>query len=341
MAIEFDQGAIIGYEPKLKYEKDKNSIVNNENSSSDTQKTDYSGQIIYSNAISSFEDNLPSKALSNLSDADIMLRTFVDELTKSFKNDDWGQYSQISSLVTALSSGNDEYARKFVNYHRYNIEGSIIPELIYTLFDADKRVNTLLSLTRALFYGNNDNDNREIDESYLKQLKMYEQAQETQKINYYALHTDATLCNIISSHSVGIRRSARKIYNVPSQIDESSTDYTNRDLILRLYNETNTDIDAQEKIFTDQQNIDLIENSLYNYYQKRKDTLDVYNLFSDNGNSRLLERKLRARQEETNRAIENVMRTLKAEEVYLAQNAELEQEKHFLMNINAKLATIS
>lgn len=332
-----DDGAVIGYRPTLQYNKEISS-KNNADVSKKTSATDYSGNITYSDTINSFSNNLPSTALSNIDYVTQNMRLLIDKLSSAFKRGDWNQYDEISSLLSALNEDNSEYIEKFINYHKDNIIGSIIPELIETIHNTEQRLQTLSDTLKELYYGDKNlttEEAKDIDKAYLEKIKSYEVSKENAKINYLALAYDSILNRSINMYAFSANEQAIDVSDVIIVSDGSSTDSSKSSLIEKMFNEVNEEIDARKSSYNKQQSVEIMKKTLYNYYSKRKELIELYDLFANNNESIFIGRKVQSYQTQIDDAIININRNLVGNQYFLSEIVKLENEKHFLKNIYA------
>ena len=73
---------------------------------------------------------------------------------------------------------------------------------------------------------------------------------------------------------------------------------------------------------------------MYNYYEKRKNLNDVYNLYRNNPDSKFLGRKVTEYNKKLNNAVKNVSRVLMYNQNYLNQISDLEKQKYNLQRIS-------
>ena len=79
-----------------------------------------------------------------------------------------------------------------------------------------------------------------------------------------------------------------------------------------------------------------MQKTLYNYYVKRKDLIDFYDLINAS-ESIYLKRKLCTYRDEVNESIKEVNRAFIGNQIYLEEKQKLEEEKYYLLNIYANL----
>lgn len=328
-----DSGAVIGYRPTLEYKKEDNSKSGIKDT---TAKTDHSGKVNYSETLNSFANNLPSSSIKNIDFSINNMKTLVDKLAASFTNGNWNQYGEISSLLSAVENNNEEYIANFIKYHKDNITGSIVPELIGTIYNTKQRLEVLKDTLKELYYGQSNltlEEIEDIDKAYLQKVQSYESSGEIEKINYLALSYDSSLNRSVSIYAFGANKKAIDIANVITKSDDFTTNQSQSSLIEKLFGEVNDEIDYRKMSYDEKQNIEIMQKTLYNYYDRRKDIIDLYELFSKNMESPFIGNKVSEYKRQVSDAITNVNRAFVGNQYYLSEIAKLEQEKHYLMNI--------
>ena len=331
-----DDGAVIGYKPDLQYKKDRTITTSD---IEDTTRTDYSGSIVYTDTLSSFKDNCPSQILSNIAYVNENLKKLVDKLSKEFKNNNWNKYNDISILLSAVESNSDKYIQDFVDYHHKDITGSIIPELIQDIHDIQNKMNALDKILKELYYGDENislENTEEIDNSYISKLESYESFDDKSKINYMSLSYDSIVNRSISMYSFNINKKAINISDIITKQDDTNINPSKSYLIQQLFDEINNEIDYRRSSYNPEQSVEIMQKTLYNYYVKRKDLIDFYDLINVS-ESIYLKRKLCTYRDEVNESIKEVNRAFIGNQIYLEEKQKLEEEKYYLLNIYANL----
>ena len=332
-----DDGSVIGYKPTLQYKKENNLNTNAEDNQL-SSATNYSGKTEYSNTLNNFANNTPSIALNNIDYATNNMKLLIDKLTASFKDGNWNQYGEISSLISAIQSNNEEYISNFINYHKNSITGSIVPELIGTIYNTQQRLETLSNLLKELYYGNSKittEESKEIDKSYLQKIQSHEINKDIAKINYLALSYDSVLNRSVNMYAFSANEQAINIADVVITSDDSSTDSSKSSFITKLFNEINEEINYREKSYIEQQSVEIMQKTLYNYYNKRQEIINLYDLFNENKNSIFIGNRAQTYKKQVDDAITNINKMFAGNQCHMSEIAKLEREKHFLMNIYA------
>lgn len=330
-----DDGAVIGYKPDLQYKKDRTVASNN----TDTARTNYSGSITYTDTFSGFKDNCPSQALSDIAYVTENLKKLVDKLAKAFKNGNWDKYNDISTLLSAVENNSNEYIQDFVDYHHGIITGSIVPELIQDIHDTQTRMDTLDKIIKELYYGDENislDEAKEIDESYISKMESYETSDDKAKINYMAISYDSIISRSVSMYAFNINKKSITVSDIVTKKDDTAVNPSKASLVQQLFNEVNEELDYRRARYNPEQSVEIMQKTLYNYYDKRKNLIDLYDLI-DSSDSTYLKRKVSDYQDQVNEAIKDINRAFVGNQIYLTEKSNLEQEKHYLLEIYAQL----
>lgn len=330
-----DDGAVIGYKPDLQYKKDRTVASNN----TDTARTNYSGSITYTDTFSGFKDNCPSQALSDIAYVTENLKKLVDKLAKAFKNGNWDKYNDISTLLSAVENNSNEYIQDFVDYHHGIITGSIVPELIQDIHDTQTRMDTLDKIIKELYYGDENislDEAKEIDESYISKMESYETSDDKAKINYMAISYDSIISRSVSMYAFNINKKSITVADIVTKKDDTAVNPSKASLVQQLFNEVNEELDYRRASYNPEQSVEIMQKTLYNYYDKRKNLIDLYDLI-DSSDSTYLKRKVSDYQDQVNEAIKDINRAFVGNQIYLTEKSNLEQEKHYLLEIYAQL----
>lgn len=330
-----DDGAVIGYSPTLQYNKEIKSEAEDSKSSS---ATDYSGKVTYSDTVNSFSNNLPSTSFNNIDYVIENMKLLIDKLSSYFKNGNWNQYGEISSLLSAIENNNEEYITEFINYHKNSITGSIVPELIGAIYNTEQRLQILSNVLKELYYGQQTlttEEIKEIDKTYLEKIKSHEVSDNNAKINYLTLSYDSILNRSVSMYAFSANEQAIDIADVIVTSDNSSTNSSKAPLIKKMFADVNEAIDSRKYSYDKQQSVEIMKKTLYNYYIKRQELIDIYDLFSDNNESVFIGKRIQTYQKQMDDAIANINRSFVGNQYFLFEIVKLEREKHFLKNIYA------
>lgn len=330
-----DDGAVIGYKPELQYKKDR--TISSE--ISDTVRTYYSGSITYTDTLTGFKENCPSQALSDIEFVTQNLKKLVDKLAKAFNKGNWNKYNDISTLLSAVENNSNEYIQDFVDYHFGNISGSIVPELIQDIHDTQTRMEILDRIIKELYYGDENislEDAKAIDESYISKMESYEASNEQYKINYMALSYDSILSRSVSVYSFNANKKVINVADIVTKQDDTAVNPSKLSLVQKLFDDINEEISYRRSGYNPEQSVEIMQKTLYNYYDKRKNLIDLYDLI-DSSDSTYLKRKVSEYQNEVDESIKDINRSFVGNQIYLEEKTKLEQEKHYLLNIYAQL----
>lgn len=337
-----DNGAVIGYQPYLTYNKDLNkakakTAIRDEDN---IDKEPVSSSLIaspYSKTLEALKNNLPSKSLKDILYSKNTIRNLVDGLSKEFKANKVDDYNNISSLVNAIDAKDDEYINSFIN--NYNkISSTIVPEIIGNLYDALRRQEGLYSLLKHIYYGDNNkeqDDYNQIDIDYIRHLQEYE-ISNPNKINYLAIAYDSKLNKIVSYYCYGLNKSCLNAYNIKHNIEFNKSNHlkdTTSKVLEDIYNDTNNKISLRKNNMSLYNNIDLTNKAVYNYYNKRNDLINLYTLMIDNNYNMFIGDTILKYKDRLDNALVNVAKSLYGYIYNMDKLNELIQYKTNIMSI--------
>ena len=140
----------------------------------------------------------------------------------------------------------------------------------------------------------------------------------------------------VSSHAISVNKKIIDIVDIIDKSDNTNVNPTKVSLIKKIYDEVNDEIKYRDSNYNPEQNIEIMQKTLYNYYVKRKDLIDFYDLINAS-ESIYLKRKLCTYRDEVNESIKEVNRAFIGNQIYLEEKQKLEEEKYYLLNIYANL----
>jgi len=334
-----DDGAVIGYQPTLQYTKER--INNGDESAKQSLETNHSGKITYSNTIIGLKNNLPSTSLKNIDFVLKNMKLLIDKLAATFQNGNWNQYGEISSLLSAIESNNTEYIDSFIAYHQQSITGSLVPELIGTIYDTEKRLRVLSTVIKELYYGTasiSTEDAKQKDEDYLKKIQAFEADGNMAQIGYLAISSDISVNRSVNMYAFQANEQVIGLANVVNKTDDTTTDESKASLLVQYFEDANNEIKYRKDAYDTQQSIEIMQKTLYNYYNKRKEMLALYDIFGANSNSVFIGNRIQACRKQLDEALENINRSFVGNQYFLSEMAKLESEKYFLKNLYASFS---
>lgn len=332
-----DSGAVIGYRPDLKYEKinepEKSdiSVINNYINNNDS----------YTNTIQSYLDNQPNLIISNINDNIISINDIIDRLAETFNKKEYNEYSNIESFIDAIENGNTVYANDFLEYHKTDISKSQIPEIIQVLETEKERLNIFNETLKTLYYGTSNITDKECKQKDDEISSVLTQKDKQGKgINYLTLSYDSVLNKSINTYSSKIDESCILLEEIAYVEDNNNmTNSILLPMIERLFKETDDEINARSSSYDIQQSVDTTRKALYNYYIKRNDLNQFYNIVTESSNegSYLLS-KISLFENELDNAIEEINRTTLGNAHYMKSLSNLMTEKQQLRSLYATIS---
>jgi hypothetical protein len=106
------------------------------------------------------------------------------------------------------------------------------------------------------------------------------------------------------------------------------------EILSDMFDEVEKELDIRSRGYARNEDIELIQKSMYNYYEQRKRLNDLYNLYRQNPESKFLGRKVTEYSTKLNNAVKNVARVLMYNQNYLNQITVLEKQKYNLQRIS-------
>lgn len=359
-----NDGNIIGYQPTLKYEKQRTAtgkaIISQEDINYDPEKD----TTLYSKTLNGFAENTPSSVLADIINVLKNINRLKSNLAQKFNEDQavflnpfyksdsnisdteiilnnarpgtsYNPYNDINKLVEAENTGNESFSNEFEE--RYNsVYGSVIPSLLNKLTFIENKLNALSTIFKQIYY-NNPNISlekaRNYDISYVSDMKLRERQGKNTGINYLTLSFDGILNKTVSMCTYQDNKSAIKVAKVIDSHDESQATVNDMDIVKKLFDDIEKQLDLRSRGYMRNENLELIQKSMYNYYEKRKQLNDLYTLYRQNPNSKLLARKTQEYSNELNNAIKNVAKVLLYNQNYLEKVTILEKQKYDLQKL--------
>ena len=362
---------VIGYQPDLEYKKDRTAV--GKAISSNNEDTNYDPENdtkLYSKTLNGFSKNMPSNVLK---DINYVLKNIVrlkNKLAKRFNEDralmnnpfydssstidpdiiignnpngSNNYFNNIENLIDAGNNGDDDFANRFEQQYN-SIFGSVIPSLINKLSKIEAKLSALSSVYKELYYGKPNitlDEAQKIDTAYLIDLKINERNDDKGKINYLTISFDAILNRIVSYTVFQDNKSAIKVAKVIDSHENTQATSNDMDLIKKMFDDVQKELELRSRGYKRNEDLELIQKSMYNYYEKRKYLNDLYSLYSSNQESKFLGRKVTEYTKNLNEAVKNVGRVLMYNQSYLDQITVLEKQKYNLQKISGSTSSNS
>ena len=385
-----DDASVIGYKPKLEYQKDRTATDQAVTSSDVTDINPEDDESLYSKTLNSFATAMPSSVLDDIAYVLKNIKRLKKELANKFNieqalsnnpyynvnseplvsgkpgisnttaspesysssklpsstdteiiinNNNTGRgynpYNDINTLIDAGETGDTDYTRGFAE--QYNTPyGSVIPGLINLLTDIEGKLNELNTDFKTVYYNNPTiqlSDAKSIDNSYLKDLRVRERHNDTAGINYMTLSFDSILNKTISYCVLRDNKNAIKVAKVIDSQEDTQATTNDMDIINKLFDDVNKKLDLRARGYKRQEDVELIQKSLYNYYEKRKYLNDLYELRNKDKKSVYLGRKVDKYADELTESIKDIDRVLMYNQNNLDQITILEKEKYNIQKI--------
>lgn len=335
-----DSGAIIGYRPDLKYEKTNTNTEDN-NSENNIINEYVNNNSSYTNTVQSYLNNKPSDVISNLSDNIVSINEIIDRLTECFNKNEYDKYSNIETFIEAIENGNTVYANEFLDYHKTDISKNQIPELIQLLELEKERINVFNETLKTLYYGSPNITDEKCKEKDDEIASVLTQKDKNNKgINYLTLSYDSILNKSINTYSSKIDGACIELEEVAYTEDNSHmTNSILIPMVEHMFNEVDDEINARTASYDMQQSIDTTRKALYNYYIKRNDLNQFYNIVAESSpDGSYLLSKISSFEDKLDNAIEDVTRTTLGNVYYIDSMNKLMAEKQQLRSLYATIS---
>ena len=366
-----NDGNIIGYQPDLQYKKERTAtgtvISSNEQQSYDPDKD----TTLYTKTLNGFNNNTPSSVLSDIDYVLKNINRLKNKLADKFNEEQAmldnpfytnipnqinsniisnnsgintnDPFNNINQLVNAGNEGNTNFMQQFEDKYD-NIYGSIIPVLLNHLADIGEQLANFKLNFSNLFYGKPNitlEEAKEIDAANIKNMKMQERNGTNGSINYLTVSFDGILNKVVSNCIYQNNKSAIKVAKVIDSREYEQATTNDMDLLTRMFDEVQNELITRSRGYKRNKDIELIQKSLYNYYEKRKDLNALYSLYRKNSDSKFLGRKVTEYSNNLTNAIKNVSRVLLYNQNYLNQITELEKQKYNIQKISRTISSNS
>ena len=356
---------VIGYQPTLEYKKDRTAVGEAITSLDETVTYDpEKDSTLYTKTLNGFAENMPSNVLSdieyvlkNISDLkQLLVKKFNEDqaisqnpfykdvnsitdteiiLSNAKPGKSYNPYNDISKLIEANDTGDNEFSSKF--QEQYNsISGSVIPSLLNKLSNIENKLATLNTTYKNIFY-NNPNINileaKNSDAKYLSNMKLRERNGSDNGVNYLTISFDSLFNKVISHCIYQDNKSAIKVAKVIDSHEDTQATVNDMNIIQKLFDDVEYQLDLRSRGYMRNENLELIQKSLYNYYEKRKYLNDLYSLSRKHRDSKFLAIKTSEYSKELNDAIKNVGRVLLYNQNYINNITVLEKQKYELQKL--------
>ena len=368
---------VIGYKPDLEYKKERTATGEATTSEEIITYDPDKDTTLYTKTLNGFSSNTPSSVLNDINYVLNNIKRLKNNLAKRFKeeqamldnpfyskqnnnndpnslindiiidNPNQGEihnpYNNIDQLISAGDNGDKDFTNQFEE--QYNtIDGSVIPSLINQLSDIEEILSKLKDNISDLYYRDPNisiPDAKNIDDSYLKDMKLRERNKTNSSINYLAISFDSLLNKTVSYSVFQNNKSAIKVAKVIDSHEIVQATSNDMDILKKLFDEIEKDLKIRSRGYMRNDNLELIQKSMYNYYEKRKNLNDVYTLYRKSPDSKFLGRKVTEYSNDLRNAIKNVARVLLYNQNYLNKITELEKQKYNIQKISRSTSSNS
>jgi hypothetical protein len=337
-----DDGAVIGYKPNLKLSKtEQQSKIQPVKKETITllgqYSTDYSK---YSKTVQGYLNNTPGIVLDNIAQLQSTITSIKERLIAEYRKKNYSKYNDLDNFIYSVKNGT-EYADEVIQ-NTDNIDGEIIPQILKIVSDEEDFVIKLEKTFKSLYYGNSDiskSEQEEFDKELVAKITSNDLAETG---NHYLMlakdgQLNKSIC-IFTDYLDGALLKLEDCAYITTQ--ESILDSNLKNSITLLYDETKNEQCKTAQTYEEQHKVlDTSTKSLYNYYEKRNKMSQYYTLLLSGGsNSEYLLSKVNGFVNKTNKALEEVNKTLLSNVNYVSSMDSYLTEKK---RLNLLSATIS
>ena len=338
-----NDGAVIGYKPNLKLSKTEQSAdtVQQQNKETITLLTQYATDYSqYSKTIQGYLNNTPEIVLENIHQVQTTIQGIKERLIKEYNNRKYTKFDDLDNFLYSVKN-KTEYAIEVIETTDI-LDGDIIPQILKIVSDEEDFISNLEETVKKLYYGSSDiseSEQETLDRELINTITSNDLAGVGN--NYLALAKDGQLNKTICIFTDYLDSALLKLEDcayITTQESISNPDL--KDSVMILYNDTKAEQEQTAKVYEEQHKaLDTCTKSLYNYYDKRNKMNQCYTLIlSGSSDSEYLESKVHSFIHKTDKAIEELTKTLLSNVNYVKSMDEYLSEKQ---RLNLLSATIS
>ena len=338
-----DDGAVIGYSPRLDYDtstKQSTEVFK----TNELQQPDEPRKEYHSLKLLDFIRNMPNYPINKLND--LYDKTFdkLRYISSFFVPSKSKEYNDINLLLAAYDSNNKDYIDAFTDYHRNKIEnGSVIPEIMTDIFYAINRSKEVADVCKKIIYGNKNityDDMLQTDVTMANKLLELENTGDISKINYITMAYDSQLDRALSWYATNLTKGINVLTDIAVAQKSEGTyhDSTKSSSVKRLFDEINEEIGYMRFSYDMYHSIEVLDKTLYNYYNKRKEMLDLFDLSADTNNSAAIRARDKA-MKSLDDTLSNIVKAFMGCHNYLTEISKYEDEKSDILSLYAGISS--
>jgi hypothetical protein len=369
----YSDSNVIGYQPDLEYKKPRTAVGEFIPGQDPDQIYDpEKDTTLYTKTLNGFAENTPSSVLSDIEYVLKNIKRLKQKLAERFKEEQalldnpfykgnrslsdteiilenakpgesYNPYNDINKLIDAGETGNTDFTKQFEDQYN-SVTGTVIPALINHLNDIENKLSNLNVNFKNIYYGRPDitiPETQVSDAAYVNEMRLMERNGIGNKINYLTISFDAILNKIVSFAVFQDNKSAIKCVKVIDSHEDAQATSNDMNIITDMFNEVEKELNIRSRGYMRNEDVELIQKAMYNYYEKRKHLNDAYNLYQNNPESKFLGRKVTEYTAKLNDAVKNVGRVLMYNQNYLNQVTNLESQKYNLQKLSRSTSSNS
>lgn len=361
----YSDSNVIGYQPDLDYKKPRTAVGEAITSDDETAYDPEKDTTLYTKTLNGFAENMPSSVLQDIDYVLKNINRLKQKLAERFKEEQalldnpfykspsnisdteiilnnakpgkvYNPYNDINKLIDAGETGNDDFTQQFEDQYD-SLFGSVIPSLINKLAKIEAKLNNLKDNFKNIYYGTPNytyQEAKDLDQSYIDNMRLRERDGTNGEINYLTISFDAILNKVVSYAVYQDNKSAIKVAKVIDSHEDTQATSNDMDVLSDMFDEIDKELDIRSRGYMRNEDVELIQKSMYNYYEQRKHLNDVYNLYRQNPDSKFLGRKVTEYSAKLDSAVKNVARVLMYNQNYLNHITALEKQKYNLQRIS-------
>lgn len=290
--MEFQEKDIIGYRPDLNYKKESFS------------KTEI--QTLTENAKKEMETIIKSSPSNTIKGLESVIRNVDSLINKIIDN---STDKDLRTFYAAILLKKDDYVKNALESND-TIDGETSYEVLFLMNIAKDNLKSVVNTLKTLYYGDENislEQQEEKDAMIFQSILSKDGTESSFGIKYNLLYTDAILNKSIENTGYFINK---VVIGFPKTIESgtsTSVDSSNSLILNKLFDETKTKDDDRTAAFTKQLERNLAEKTLFNYYEKRKELIQMDQLCVQSGTEiALFQNELEKKQSEVSNSVKEI-----------------------------------
>ena len=264
----FDEKDVIGYRPKLDYRKDSNykKLVQ-----AVTESANKDLEMI----LKSSPGKTIQKLNSVIDNADLLINSVLESADEK----------DLEMFYTAITLGKDEYVKEILDLND-TIQGNTSYEVVFLMNLVKDNLKSVVNTLKTLYYGN---ENITLEQQEEKESIIYQSilskdgTEDSFGIKYNLLHSDAILNKSIENVGFFVNKAMISFAGILSSGTIAETDSSNEVILSKMFETKKKKNNDRLSVFQQQLDRNLAQKTLYNYYDKRKELIQLDQLCVQSG----------------------------------------------------------